>query len=47
MVVHANLSAVMVAQELELSQTGTFLRPPALPTAAWINKPDDERAAAH
>ena len=22
-------------------------RPPALPTAAWINKPDDERAAAH
>jgi len=21
--------------------------PPALPTAAWINKPDDERAAAH
>jgi len=22
-------------------------RPPALPTAAWINKPADERAAAH
>jgi putative transposase len=22
-------------------------RPPALPTAAWINKPNDERAAAH
>jgi putative transposase len=22
-------------------------RPPALPTAAWINKPDDERAATH
>jgi len=22
-------------------------RPPALPAAAWINKPDDERAAAH
>jgi len=22
-------------------------RPPALPTAAWINKPTDERAAAH
>ena len=22
-------------------------KPPALPTGAWINKPDDERAAAH
>jgi putative transposase len=22
-------------------------RPPALPTAAWINKPDDKEAAAH
>lgn len=22
-------------------------RPPALPTAAWINKPVNERAAAH
>jgi hypothetical protein len=22
-------------------------RPPALPAAAWINKPDDEQAAAH
>jgi putative transposase len=22
-------------------------RPPALPTAAWINKPNDEQAAAH
>lgn len=22
-------------------------RPPALPTAAWINKPSDEQAAAH
>jgi putative transposase len=22
-------------------------RPPALPTAAWINKPHDEQAAAH
>jgi putative transposase len=22
-------------------------RPPALPTAAWINKPNDKQAAAH
>jgi putative transposase len=22
-------------------------RPPALPTAAWINKPDEQEAAAH
>jgi putative transposase len=47
--VHADRARVLAAAYAATPQR--FVRrpprPPALPTAAWINKPDDKRAAAH